>query len=121
MVIIAPFNVLIREQPKLRTRQPDVIDIGHGRLAGFDPDSANILRAVPELVVEIISPSETAAGWAEKLADYAAIGIAELWRVEPDARTVEVLKPSSRALGFGACPALILAHSSSIASGVNRS
>jgi hypothetical protein len=37
------------------------------------------------------------------------------------ARTVPVHKPSSRAVGFAACPARNRAHTWSIASGVNRS
>ncbi len=88
----APFDVLIRRTPKLQTRQPDVLFVSFARLARVGGRPAKgPLEAAPELVVEIISDSETQRILGDKLADYIAIGVDECWVVRPDARTVEVL------------------------------
>ncbi len=91
-VNIAPFDVLIRRTPKLQTRQPDVLFVSFDRLAqiGGRPVKGP-LAVAPELVVEIISDSETQRILGDKLADYVSIGVNECWVVRPDAGTVEVL------------------------------
>lgn len=59
-VLVAPCDLLITRVP-LRTRQPDVLFISHERLAQCPPPTdAAPLEVGPELVVEILSPSETA-------------------------------------------------------------
>ena len=90
--VSAPFDVLIRRFPKLQTRQPDVLFVSHARLArvGGVPETGP-LQVAPELVVEVISDSETQRILEDKIADYIAIGVDECWVVRPDARTVEVL------------------------------
>ncbi len=90
--LIAPCDVLIRRHP-LRTRQPDALFISNEQLArcGEDSDPAP-LEAAPELVVEILSPTETRRLRDAKIADYRAIGVQECWVVSPEAETVEVLR-----------------------------
>jgi Uma2 family endonuclease len=44
----------------------------------------------PGLVVEVLSPSENRRRKEEKLADYASIGVPEVWLVSPEAQTVEI-------------------------------
>lgn len=63
--------------------------ISHTRLAqaGDAP-----LAVAPELVIEIISNSETQRILNGKLADYIEIGVDECWVVRPEDRTVEVLR-----------------------------
>lgn len=46
--------------------------------------------SAPGLVIEVLSPSETKRRQAEKLADYASIGVPEVWIVSPEAATIEV-------------------------------
>lgn len=94
-VIPAPCDVLIRRDP-LRTRQPDVLVISHERLGGRDLDDPSPLDPAPELVVEILSPSNTQRAQDELLADYARIGVLECWVVNRTARTVEVLRLTAR-------------------------
>jgi Uma2 family endonuclease len=43
----------------------------------------------PDLIVEVISPSETKRRKEEKMADYASIGVPEAWLVSPEAQSVE--------------------------------
>jgi len=93
---IAPFDVLIRRFPKLQTRQPDVLFISHARLAQVGGRPAKgPLAIAPELVVEVISDTETERILGDKLADYLEIGVDECWVVRPDAGTVEVLALSA--------------------------
>ncbi len=91
-IVSAPYDVLIRRRPRLQTRQPDVLFVSHARLAqGGGIPEIGPLEVAPELVVEIISDSETQRRLNDKLMDYIAIGVDECWVVRPNERTVEVL------------------------------
>jgi len=90
-LVPSAFDLLIRRTP-LQIRQPDLLLISRDRLMrGGGPPKIGPLEIGPELVVEIISDSETQRILADKLADYISIGVDECWVVRPDAETVEVL------------------------------
>jgi Uma2 family endonuclease len=91
-VLLAPTDILIRRAP-LRARQPDLSLMSPARLAACAPpdDPAPSLVA-PELVVEILSPSEHSRLRAAKLADYRQVGVLECWVVGPDTQTVQPLR-----------------------------
>ena len=90
--VSAPFDVLIRRTPKVQTRQPDVLFVSSVRLIeGGGIPAKGPFNATPELVVEIISDSETQRILGDKLADYVHIGVDECWVVRPDDGTIEVL------------------------------
>ena len=57
-----------------------------------------MIEGGPDLVVEILSPSNIRRDIEEKLKDYASIDVRECWLVSPEARTVEVLKLSANRL-----------------------
>jgi Uma2 family endonuclease len=87
-----PCDVLIALR-LLRTRQPDLLFMSNERLALNPPPSdPSPLSPAPELVVEILSPSDTRRVQSVKLADYAAVDVRECWLVSPEAETVEVLE-----------------------------
>jgi Uma2 family endonuclease len=90
-VLLAPLDVLIRKQPKLRTRQPDLMFFSDARARREELKRTRIVEVGPDLVIEIRSEGETESRWAEKLADYTSIAVSEVWRVDPDAGAVEVL------------------------------
>jgi Uma2 family endonuclease len=90
-VILAPCDILIQRSP-LRTRQPDVLVISHERLGSRDLDDPAPLDPAPELVVEILSPSDTRPVLDEKLADYRKVDVRECWVVNRVLRTIEVLR-----------------------------
>ncbi len=102
--IIAPCDVEVTYQP-LRSRQPDLLFISRERLAQNAPsDEYAPLSPAPELVVEIVSPSDTASVLAAKMADYLAVEVRELWLVRSEAQTVEVVtlgEGTSRVFGRG--------------------
>jgi Uma2 family endonuclease len=86
----APFDFVIRRAP-VRTRQPDLFFLSRERLQ----DWAHLqdqprLEFAPDLVIEILSPSDTYTYWSEKLQDYFALGVPEVWLVDVDKRAIEV-------------------------------
>ncbi len=107
VVLFAPVDIILRRHP-LRTRQPDVLFIHRDKLSGtgFDAiEELQILEIAPDLVVEVLSSSDTEKVLSGKLWDYQRIGVKECWLVSREARSVEVLqltKEQSQSLGhFG--------------------
>lgn len=90
-MFIAPCDVLISRRP-LRTRQPDVLFVSNERFGSRSIDDPAPLTPAPELVVEILSPSDTGGALAGKLSDYQSVNVLECWVVSPRERTVEILK-----------------------------
>ena len=86
-VLYAPVDVVVQRDP-LRVRQPDLLFVSNER--------ADILgeriEGGPDLVVEIISPSNTWADIESRLADYASISVRECWLVYPQIHAAEVLR-----------------------------
>ena len=76
----------MRQEP-LRVRQPDLLFVSNEN-SGILGDR---IEGGPDLVVEILSPSNSRVDIDIKLADYAQIGVRECWIVSPQARTVEAL------------------------------
>ena len=93
-VLIAPSDVLITNRP-LRSRQPDLLFISQERMAeNLSMEDATPLSPAPELVVEIVSPSERPSMLAAKIADYHAVYVREIWLVRADSQTVELVSVS---------------------------
>jgi len=89
--IMAPADILITRKP-LRTRQPDALFISKERFGTRNLSDPAPLSPAPELVVEVLSPSESRATRAAKIRDYCKVGVLECWIVSPQAETVEVLR-----------------------------
>ncbi len=89
-MVVAACNVLIDYAP-LKTRQPDVLFISHERFGSRNPLDPSALDPAPELVVEILSPSDTKSVLSGKLRDYRRVAVRECWVVNTEAQTVEVL------------------------------
>ena len=107
ITLFAPVDIILQRHP-LRTRQPGVLFIHKDKLSGtgFDAiEELQILEIVPDLVVEVLSASDTERVLSGKLSDYQRIGVKEGWLVSREARSVEVLqltKEQSQSLGhFG--------------------
>jgi Uma2 family endonuclease len=80
------FGLIIRESP-LTSRVPDVAVFELATLVEQD----GYIHSAPQLLVEVLSPSNNRREREEKLGDYATLGVPEVWVVSPEARTVEVL------------------------------
>ena len=107
VVLFAPVDIILQRHPLL-TRQPDVLFIHKDKLSGTGLDAIEelqILEIAPDLVIEVLSASDTEKVLSGKLADYQRIGVKECWLVSREARSVEVLqltKEQSQSLGhFG--------------------
>ena len=85
-VLTAPLDVRLGDDTAL---QPDLIFISNAR-AGIIQE--NWIEGAPDLVVEVFSRSTAAYDRATKLPIYAESGVAEVWLIDPLAKTVEVLK-----------------------------
>jgi Uma2 family endonuclease len=68
---------------------PDVQFVRRGREAILG--SEGIEAGAPDLVVEVVSPTSARYDRVQKLAWYAAIGVAEYWIIDPQGETVERL------------------------------
>jgi len=93
-VFLAPVDIVIRREP-LRTRQPDLLFISQERRSITTPQ---VIEGGPDLVIEILSPSNTRRGLQGKLEDYQRIGVREAWVIAPPGQTVEVLQFSAEAI-----------------------
>jgi len=79
---------LLRRDPDT-VRSPDVAFVAASRLPDGVPHRG-YLGLAPDLAVEILSPSNTAAEMTRELADYFGHGTRLVWIVDPDAREVTV-------------------------------
>lgn len=89
-VFLAPLDIVIRRDP-LRTRQPDVMFISNARRYII---GQQVIEGGPDLVIEILSPTNTRRELGEKLRDYQSINVREAWIVATQGQTVEVLQLS---------------------------
>ena len=86
-VFHAPCDVVLSNTDVV---QPDLLFVSNERahlLLGGDS-----VRGAPDLVVEILSPSTAGQDRTLKRALYVKHGVKEYWLVDPDARTVTVLR-----------------------------
>jgi Uma2 family endonuclease len=76
-----------------RVRGADVVVLSH-RAAPEGP-SKGFLEVAPEVVVEIMSPADTWQAVQEKLEEYLAIGVEQVWIVEPENRSLSVYRSAT--------------------------
>lgn len=90
-IYLAPFDIIISRKP-LRTRQPDLFLVRKDRLHIVK----DRIEEGPDIVVEILSPSNRRKDVLQKLKDYASIGVKECWMVDTDNRTLEIWRNEKR-------------------------
>ena len=89
-VFVAPLDIVIQRDP-LRTRQPDILFISNARRYII---GRQVIEGGPDLVIEILSPSNTLPDVQRKLENYQRIDVREAWIVATQGQTVEVLQLS---------------------------
>ncbi|MBM2809452.1 MAG: hypothetical protein HW416_211 [Chloroflexi bacterium] len=87
--VLVEGGFIIRRNPDT-VRGPDVAFIRAERMPTA-PAPRGFWELAPDLVVEIISPSNTRAEVQTKIREYLEAGVPLVWSVDPDARTVEVV------------------------------
>ena len=86
--VVIETGFLLAEVPPT-VRGPDIAFISAERLpAGPVPE--DFWRLAPDLAVEVVSPSDSAAGIQEKVLQYLDAGTETVWVVQPRTRTVEI-------------------------------
>jgi Uma2 family endonuclease len=86
-----------------RNRRPDVCFVSASTMASAvpeDPD-ANAWMVVPELAVEVTSPTDRAEDQREKVVEYLRLGVRCVWVVYPKLRVVDVYDSSGTVRTFG--------------------
>jgi Uma2 family endonuclease len=53
-------------------------------------ESATVIPIVPEIAIEVLSPSETSRMIQRKLKQYLDAGVREVWMIHPEARRTEI-------------------------------
>ena len=94
VVLQAPRDVLITREP-LRVRQPDLLFLSAARAGVRRPSDlvgSSRIDAPIDLVVEVLSPSNTRRDIEERLADYESIGVPEAWIASFADRNIRVLR-----------------------------
>ncbi|GHU94887.1 hypothetical protein FACS189479_08060 [Spirochaetia bacterium] len=87
-VFSAPFDVRLffeEDESDDTVVQPDISVICDSKKLG--PEGC---RGAPNLVIEILSPSNSSAEYLRKLNLYLKAGVREFWAVSPDDKTVQV-------------------------------
>jgi Uma2 family endonuclease len=82
---IAPTGVRLPNQPV--PLQPDIFFIAATRQ---DVKVGQYVEGAPDLIVEVLSPSNWLYDRQEKFAVYESAGVREYWIVDPRAKTIEV-------------------------------
>jgi Uma2 family endonuclease len=96
-VFVAPLDTVLAPATAL---QPDVIFVRRENAAVL----RDVIRGSPDLVVEVLSPSNAAFDRGPKLEAYARHGVGECWLVDDEATRVEIhrLERGTRAYGRAA-------------------
>lgn len=91
-LVTSDSGVILERNPDT-VREPDVAFISYSkRPRGIR--NTRYTQAIPELVVEIRSPGDSAAEIDEKARMWIGYGVLIVWAIHPDARTVDVYRPN---------------------------
>ena len=98
-VIGSDSGVILERNPDT-VREPDVAFISY-RKRPRGVRNTRYTQAIPELVVEIRSPGDSAAELDEKARMWIGCGVLVVWAIHPDARTVDVYRADGSATALG--------------------
>jgi Uma2 family endonuclease len=84
---VSPVDVVL-DAAKALVVQPDVVFVSTPRLGII----RNQIWGAPDLVVEVLSPGTSRRDRTTKLRWYRAYGVRECWLVDPEDRSVEVIR-----------------------------
>lgn len=86
LVVAAETGFILRRNPD-RVRAPDCAFIAADRLPP-GPTASRYSEVVPDFVVEVISPNDTAAAFQQRVDDWLDAGVKVLWAVYPEVASV---------------------------------
>lgn len=89
-------GVILRKDPELSVGI-DVVYLSAEQVAANDTDDdTTLLVGPPALAVEILSPNDTQKDTVRKLKWYREVGVAMVWVIDPDLKTVAVHRPGQK-------------------------
>ena len=88
--VLAPDSGIVLSERPLVVRVPDTAFIRAERL--HDVDDMGFFRVVPDLVVEVVSPSDRAGQVIAKALLWLEAGATVVWSVDPESETVTIFK-----------------------------
>jgi len=89
--------VLDGDDEELRVvRRPDVSFVADARVS----QTKGYIYGAPDLVIEIISPSERPGKISEKLGEYLQFGVKQVWQVYPEKREIIVNLPDGTTITY---------------------
>lgn len=98
-VRVGEVGIITRRDPDT-VRGADVLFISDERYARRGR-GRRFLDVAPDLVVEVLSPSESKATLAEKIAEYFEIGVRLVWVADPEERAVRAYRSPQDVRIFG--------------------
>lgn len=87
-------GVLLERDPDT-VREPDIAYISAERLP-LDIEVSGYYEVVPDLIVEVVSPSDSARESMDKALMWLSFGARMVWVVNPQSRSVDVYRPGER-------------------------
>jgi len=97
---IADTELAFRPLPDYELRVADVAWVSAARIHNVDPEG--YFDGVPELVVEILSPSNSTADLQERKQLCLGNGCLEFWTVDTDLRNLTVTTPDGQTVSYAA-------------------
>ena len=93
LCMVGEIGIYIRHDPD-RIRAADFAFWSNAKLPEGPP--LGFIEVAPDLVVEILSPTDRWVELNQKIEDYFSIGVGELWIVEPGEETVFVYRSATQ-------------------------
>jgi Uma2 family endonuclease len=87
LVFSAPLDV--RFDPR-NTVQPDIVFLSRERRHLMRKGNFKLIEGAPDLLIEVLSPSNRGYDFIKKAALYATFGVREYWIVDTDEETIQV-------------------------------
>jgi Uma2 family endonuclease len=85
-IVLSPMDVYFSDED---VYQPDLIFIRSENVPLLDPSDR--IRIVPDLVIEVLSPSTGSYDYSRKKRVYCEHGVREYWIIDPDDTTIEIM------------------------------
>ena len=89
-VFAAETGFVLRRDPDT-VRAPDAAFVSRGRLSEDEPPSG-YLELAPDLVVEVVSPSDRRRDVREKAEDWLRYGVRLVWVIDPATRSATIYR-----------------------------
>lgn len=97
-------GVLLERDPDT-VREPDIAFISAERLP-LDVEVYGYYEVVPDLIVEVISPGDSAREVMDKALMWLSYGARMVWTVNPESRSVDVYRVGERTVTLSECDML---------------